>query len=103
MRMIKWASDIINGNLREAEKYIGKAYELRDVNKDAADWCKEMAAKHLDFNTKGHDLVKKLIADYAASGKHSELAPGMQAVYNEIHADMIKRNAEIMAMISGYK
>ena len=103
MRMIKWASDIINGNLREAEKYIGKAYELRDVNKDAADWCKEMAAKHLDFNTKGHDLVKKLIADYAASGKHSELAPGMQAVYNEIHAYMIKRNAEIMAMISGYK
>lgn len=103
MRMIKWASDIISGNLREAEKYIGKAYELRDVNKDAADWCKEMAAKHLDFNTKGHDLVKRLIADYAASGKHSELAPGMQAVYNEIHADMIKRNAEIMAMISGYK
>lgn len=103
MRMIKWASDIIDGNLREAEKYIGKAYELRDVNKDAADWCKEMAAKHLDFNTKGHDLVKNLIADYAASGKHSELAPGMQAVYNEIHADMIKRNAEIMAMISGYK
>ena len=103
MKMIKWASDIINGNLREAEKYIGKAYELRDVNKDAADWCKEMAAKHLDFNVKGHDLVKKLIADYAASGKHSELAPGMQAVYNEIHADMIRRNAEITAMISGYK
>jgi hypothetical protein len=101
--MIKWASDIINGNLREAEKYIGKAYELREINKDAADWCKEMAAKHLDFNTKGHDLVKKLIADYAASGKHSEFAPGMQAVYNEIHADMIRRNAEITAMIGGYK
>lgn len=103
MKMIKWASDIIGGNLREAEKYIGKAYELRDVNKDAADWCKEMAAKHLDFNAKGHDLVKKLIADYAASGKHSELAPGMQAVYTEIHAEMTRRHAEIMSMISGYK
>lgn len=103
MRMIKWASDIISGNLREAEKYIGKAYELRDVNKDAADWCKEMAAKHLDFNTKGHDIVKKLIMDYERSEQHSALAPGMKAVYNDMHSDMIRKHAEIMAMISNYK
>ena len=103
MKMIKWASDIINGNLREAEKYIGKAYELRDTHKDAADWCKEMAAKHLEFNAKGHELVKKLIADYTASGKHSDLAPGMQAVYTDMHTDMIRRNAEIMAMIAAFK
>lgn len=103
MKMIKWASDIIKNNLSEAEKYIGKAYELREANKDAADWCKEMAAKHLDFNGKGHDLVKRLIADYAASGQHSDLAPGMQVVYNDIHADMMRKHAEIMAMISNYK
>lgn len=103
MRMIKWASDIIKNNLSEAEKYIGKAYELREVNKDAADWCKEMAVKHLEFNSKGHELVKKLISDYVASGKHSDLAPGMQMVYNEMHADMIRKHAEIAAMIANYK
>lgn len=103
MRMIKWASDIISGNLREAEKYIGKAYELRDVNKEAADWCKEMAAKHLDFNTKGHDIVKKLIMDYEHSGQHSDLAPGMKAVYNDLHTDLIRKHAEITAMIANYK
>lgn len=103
MKMIKWASDIMKNNLHEAEKYIGKAYELREVNKDAADWCKEMASKHLEFNSKGHELVKKLISDFVASGKHSDLAPGMQAVYNDMHAEMIRKNAEISAMISGYK
>ena len=103
MKMIKWASDIIKNNLHEAEKYISKAYELREANKDAADWCKEMAAKHLDFNGKGHELVKRLIADYAASGQHSDLAPGMQVVYNDIHADMMRKHAEIMAMVSNYK
>lgn len=103
MRMIKWVSDIIAGNIDEAQKYIGKAYELREVNRDAADWCKEMAAKHLDFNGKGHEIAKKLIAEYNASGKHSELAPGMQAVYNEIHADLIRRAAEVQGMIAAYK
>lgn len=103
MKMIKWASDIISGNIREAEKYIAKAYELREINREAADWCKEMAAKHLEFNGKGHELVKRLIADYNASGKNNELAPGMQAVYNEIHADLIRRAAEVQGMIAAYK
>jgi hypothetical protein len=103
MKMIKWVSDIMEGNLREAEKYIGKAYELRDIDREAADWCREMAAKHLGFNERGHELVKNLIHEYRESGKHSELAPGMQAVYNDIHADMIRRNSEIMAMIQMYK
>ena len=103
MRMIKVASDIISGNLREARKYICKAYELKDSCKEAADWCKDMAVKHLDFNTKGHDLVAKLIKDYAASERHSDLVPGMRAVYEDLHCDMMRETAEIQAMITGYK
>ena len=103
MRMIKWASDIVAGNLREARKYICKAYDLKETCKPAADWCKEMAAKHLEFNNAGHALVKKMIEDYAASGNNSELAPGMRAVYNDLHCDMMREHAEIQAMITGYK
>lgn len=103
MRMIKWSSDIIAGNLREARKYICKAYELKETCKEAADWCKEMAAKHLEFNVKGHDLATKLIKDYAASGRNSDLAPGMRAVYEDLHCDMMRETAEIQAMIAGYK
>ena len=103
MKMIKWATDTIAGNLREARKYIYKAYVVRDECHDAADWCRDMAVKHLEFNVKGHDLAKKLIANYADSGNHSVLAPGMKAVYDCIHADLIRENAEIQAMIQAYK
>ena len=101
MKMIKWATDIISGNLREARKYINQAYELRDTHQQAAEWCKDMAQKHLDFNAKGHELVKKLISE--AESKQSALTPGMMAVYNDLHADMIRETAEITAMISAFK
>lgn len=103
MKLIKWATDVIAGNLREARKYIGKAYELRDECRDAADWCRDMAVKHLEFNVKGHDLCKKLIADYAAKAENSPLAPGMKAAYEAIHAGLVRENAEIQAMVQGYK
>ena len=101
MKMIKWASDILKANLHEARKYIDKAYELRDTHQQAAEWCKEMAMKHIEFNAKGHDLVKKLIAE--AETKQSPLGPGMMVVFNDIHADLIREQAEIAAMISAYK
>lgn len=103
MKLIKWATDVIAGNLREARKYIGKAYELRDECRDAADWCRDMAVKHLEFNVKGHDLCKKLIADYTANAQHAILAPGVKSVYDSIHADFARENAEIQAMVQAYK
>lgn len=103
MRMIQWTTDVIAGNLREARKYIRKAYELRDECREAADWCRDMAVKHLEFNVKGHDLAKKLIADYAAKDQHAALAPGMKAVYDCIHADLARESAEVQAMVQAYK
>ena len=50
MRMIKWTCDVISGNLREARKYIEKAYEMRESCRPVADWCRDMAARHLEFN-----------------------------------------------------
>ena len=103
MRMIKWTTDIISGNLREARKYIGKAYELRESCRPAADWCKEMAVRHLEFNQIGHSMAKKMIEDYANSGAQSELMPGMKAVYNDMHADIMRESAEVQAMIAAHK
>ena len=37
----------------------------------AADGCRDMAARHLEFNVKGHGLAKKLIADCAAKDQHA--------------------------------
>lgn len=103
MRMIKWVSDIIDGNISEAKKYIRKAYELREDNKQLADWCRDMAMSHIGFNVRGHELVKHMIDEYAASGQHSELVPGMMAVYKDKHNDMMAESAEVKAMIDAYK
>lgn len=103
MKMIKWASDIIAGNIREAKRYADEAFRLKDISPMASEWCRDMANMHLHFNDKGHDYVKRLIANYEASGENHELAPGMKAVYQEIHADLMHQTAEIKAMLDLYK
>lgn len=103
MRMIKQLSEEIKGNICEAREKIRTAYELKDKNKTAADWYKEMAAAHLNFNTRGHEIVAKLIAEAKAQTPDNPLMAGMIAVYEDIHADIVCDNAEVQAMISAYK
>ena len=73
MRLIMKLSDDIRHNIDEAQHHINNAYAMRDECKAAADWYRAMALSHLDFNAAGHVAVKKLIEDYRASGKHSDL------------------------------
>lgn len=93
----------IESNIEEAHRLISKAYELRETDKATADWFKDMAAKHLEFNTAGHTIVTKKIADYDASGKNSPLAPGMKAMYRDKHAKITRKAAEVQSMVSTYK
>lgn len=101
--MIKRISCEIRQNICEARKKICTAYKLRDKDKQAADWYKEMAAAHLAFNTNGHSNVTRLIADAKARMAQDPLLPGMMAVYDDLHADIIKEAAEVQAMITAYK
>ena len=92
MRVIKDLCDSIRENIDEAHDHICTAYDLIDTNRQAADWYRDMASSHLGFNTAGHMAVKKLI-DERKSGPASELLPGMLAVYEAVHSDLIKRSA----------
>ena len=103
MRMIKQVCCEIKGNICEARDKIGMAYKLRDKDKAAADWYKDMAAQHLAFNTVGHANVKRLIDDAKAKRADDKLMPGMVAVYDDMHADIMRDSAEVQAMISAYK
>lgn len=103
MRMIKKVSDAIRENIHEAKEKIEMAYRLRDEDKNVADWYKEMAAAHIGFNGTGHNVVTKLIEVAKTKEAGNPMMPGMMAVYNEIHADLIKENAEVQAMIQNYK
>ena len=100
MRAIKNVTRDIEGNIREAREKIAKAYQMMDSNRPYADWQKDMAMQHLTFNTKGYEIVKKMIADVAAST--DPLAPGMRAMFEDMHADMMRDTAEVKAMIDNY-
>lgn len=103
MRMIKQLCYEIKGNICEARDKIGMAYKLREKDKAAADWYKDMAAQHLAFNTAGHANVKRLIDDAKAKRADDKLMPGMVAVYEDMHADIMRDSAEVQAMIAAYK
>lgn len=103
MKNIKITADIIKNNLREARKYIEMAIEHKEDCPHISEWARKMAKSHLEFNQDGHTIAKKLIDEYKASGNHSDLAPGMMAMFNVIHADLIKEEMELMAMIQSFK
>lgn len=103
MRMIKRLSDEMWGNIHEAKEKIMQAYKLRDEDKAIADWYKDMAKAHMDFNGVAHTQVKRLIDHAKEAMKDNPMTPGMLAVYNEMHADIMAAAAEVSAMISAYK
>ena len=101
--MIKVLSDEIRHNIHEAREKINNAYKLRDMDKGTADWYRDMAIAHIKFNDAGHSNVVRMIDD--AKKKHADnpMMPGMLAVYEEMHADIIAEAAEVKAMIDSYK
>jgi hypothetical protein len=103
MWMIKKVSDEIRGNIHEAREKINKAYKLRDENRSVAEWYKEMASAHIGFNSTGHSVVTRLIDEAKVHMHDNPMMPGMMAVYNEIHADLIRESAEVQAMIQNFK
>lgn len=106
MLIIKQLSKDISCNIREAEEKIDTAYSLRSTNPAEAAWYKEMAAAHLGFNAKAHDLIGALITAYKASEdykNHPEYADGMMAVWTGMHADMIADTARVKAMVDTFK
>lgn len=103
MKMIKVLSDKIRHNIHEARELMLEAYRLRDIDKGSADWYKEMAEQHMKFIANGHANVKRLIDQVKAERKDSPMLPGMQKVYEEMHADITAEAAEVQGMIAAYK
>ena len=103
MKMIKQISGDIRCNISEAREKICTAYKPRDKDKAAADWYRDMAAQHIAFNTAGHANVKRLIDDAKSKRADDKLMPGMVAVYEDMHADIMRDSAEVQAMIAAYK
>ena len=106
MKIIKHLSNDIAGNIEEARGKIRTAYDLKAEHPEAAAWYREMAAAHINFNSNGHAVVKKLIDGYKASEEYKRnpsYADGMIVAWESIHNDLIAKTAEVKAMIDGWK
>lgn len=103
MKMIKMLSDAMWMNIDEACDKIKEAYRLRDVDRQIADWYKEMADAHIKFNSTAHANVKRLIDQANVEMQDNPMIPGMMAVYTDLHADIMAKSAEVQAMIAAYK
>lgn len=106
MKIIKKLSNDLACNIDEARDKMRTAYELKAEYPEAGAWYKEMASAHLNFNTNGHNAVKKLIDGYKASDEYKRnpnFADGMIAAWEAVHNDLIAKTAEVKAMVDGYK
>lgn len=100
---IKRTAKAIDRNVHEAENHIKKAHELRDTCRMTADWYKEMAQRHLEFNNQGRALYDKQMRDLHEMPDAAEYIPGIKAAYNDWISDINEKTAEVMAMIQMYK
>ena len=103
MHTIKCVLKDMAHNVSEARDKIHKAHRMHDGNRTVADWQRDMAKTHLEFNTKINDAAAKMMADAATYHAGDHKALGMLEAYKEWHADIIEDAAEVMAMIAAYK
>lgn len=105
MRIIKRLITDMSGNIDEARDKIRTAYELKAEAPEAAEWYREMACAHINFNSEGHAAVRKLIEKYKASEEYrrnQSFADGMISAWEAVHKDLITRTAEVKALCDGY-
>lgn len=100
---IKKTAKAIDHNVHEARQHIKKAHELREKCRMMADWYKEMAHRHLEFNTQGRAIYDRKMRDLLESQDAAEYIPGIKAAYNDWISDINEETAEVMAMITMYK
>ena len=91
----------IDHNVHEAREKMIKAYRMRDTNKVIADWQRDMAKGHMDYNVRANELAGKMMNDVAIS--QDKLAPGLLEAYRDWHGDIMEETAKVNAMIAAYK
>lgn len=95
--------DIMWGNLMEADKYIKMAHKLREECRAYADWCKEMAGKHIEFNANGRNAYERLRERLHEDHEHKDHHAGVLLVLDRNMAKLNGYCAEIKAKLAEYK
>lgn len=102
IKMIHWALDVADRNLEEAKKYAHKAQGLRMQYRPAADWCVEMAKRHLEFNTNASIMLDQLCKELHEAGGNSELWQAMKASVHEKRERLAEETASVKMELAMY-
>lgn len=95
-------------NVTEAREKIHKAIEWKDKHRGIADWQKQMAVAHLEFNTTAMQMVRaglqEIRNEQAQRSEHTEAHHmlGKCDAYQEWLDQIAPETAEVKAMIDGY-
>jgi len=106
MHMYEHMSDVLDimwGNLMEADKYIKMAHELRDECRVYADWCKDMAMKHIEFNTGGKTVYERMRDKLHEDHEHAAHHEGILMILDRQMAKLSHNCAEIKSKMDAYK
>lgn len=100
MKIIKKISEQVDEELKDAQKYIRCAFAYKDEYPLLADTYYELSVEEMGHVSKLHDMVVKIINEYAETNPIPE---GMKAIYDYLHEQHLKTARKIRAKQEEYK
>lgn len=100
MKIIKKISEQIEEELKDAKKYIEDAYKNADEYPALAEMYYDLSVAEMGHVTMLHDMVAKIINEYAETNPIPE---GMKAIYDYLHEQHIKKARKIKTRQEEFK
>ena len=100
MKIIKKISEQIEEELKDAKKYLQDAYKYTDEYPALAETYYELSVAEMGHVSMLHDMVAKIINEYAETNPIPE---GIQAIYDYLHEQHIKKARKIKTMQEEFK
>ena len=101
MKIIKCLSELIEDELKDAEKYIDLAMKWKADEPDTADLFYELSTEEMGHMEKLHEEVTELIEEYQK--EHGEPPKEMMVLYEYLHEKHIGTATQIKVKQGMYK
>ena len=101
MKIIKCLSELIEGELIDADKYIELAMRWKQEEPDTADLFYDLSVEEMGHMEKLHEEVAELIDEYRK--EHGEPPKDMMVLYEYLHEKHIGTATQIKVKQAMYK
>ena len=101
MEIIKKLSDMISGELEDAEHYAKCALKYKDDRPSLSRLFYQLSQEEMDHMGRLHEAVVGIIKEYRE--ENGEPPASMQAVYDYLHEKQIEEAAEVKKYLDMYK